>query len=127
MYQYASVLLLTMAFYLNLSAQTITGHLNQFNNQSIRLEGFNGLKNYPISNTTIDTSGNFELNYSAADYGVGYLIFADENPFFVILSGEDIDIRDEALSYSKNLRIPKGEENQWFKQYAQEHLKENKL
>ena len=55
-----------------LFAQTITGHLAMLNNQSIKLEGFNGLKTYPISNTTIDTNGTFKLNYSKSDYGVGY-------------------------------------------------------
>ena len=123
MFKYATVLLLTIAFCPSLSAQTITGSLTQFKNQPIRLEGFNGLKTYPISNTTIDTSGKFELNYSRSDYGAGYLISADENPFFVILGGEDIDIRDEALSYTETLRIHKGHENQWFKQYVQEHPK----
>jgi len=61
------------------------------------------------------------LNYSKSDYGVGYLMSADKNPFFVILSGEDIEIVGEALSYIETIKITKGKENQWFEQYAQEH------
>lgn len=99
----------------------ITGKLSLLASESIRLEGFNGLKTYPISNATIDEKGNFELTYSNADYGVGYLMSADENPLFVILSGEGIEIVGEALSQTETVKITKGQENQLFERYAQEH------
>lgn len=51
-------------------SQTITGNLSLLHNQPIQLEGFNGLKTYPISATTIDEKGSFKLNYSKADYVV---------------------------------------------------------
>lgn len=114
-------LILTTLVYRAGFSQTITGNLTQLKNQTIRLEGFVGLKTYPISNTTIDTSGKFALNYAKSDYGVGYLVSADEKPLFVILSGEDIELQGEALSNPESLRIRKGQENQWFEKYAQEH------
>ena len=46
---------------------------------------------------------------------------ADEKPVFVILNGEDIEIIGEALSYTETIKITKGQENQWFEQYAKEH------
>jgi peroxiredoxin len=104
-----------------LTAQTITGNLSLVTNQSIKLEGFNGLKTYPISSSKIDANGNFQLSYSKADYGVGYLMSADEKPLFVILSGEDIEIVGEALSYTETIKVTKGQENLWFEQYAKEH------
>lgn len=107
----------------SLYSQTISGNLKLLINQSIKLEGFNGLKTYPISSTTIDTNGNFKLNYSKEDYGVGYLSSTDQKPLFVILSGEDIELTGEALSYTETIKINKGQENQWFEQYAQEHPK----
>ncbi|MCF8409622.1 MAG: hypothetical protein K9G36_11705, partial [Crocinitomicaceae bacterium] len=42
-------------------SQSISGNLAQLANQQIKLEGFNGLKNYPISTAQIDASGNFKL------------------------------------------------------------------
>lgn len=108
-------------------AQNISGNLSLLANQEIKLEGFSGLKTYPISNTTIDERGNFKLNYSKADYGVGYLISADEKPLFVILSGEDVEITGEALAYIETISIIKGKENQWFEQYAQEHPKREQV
>ena len=115
------LLITGLTFCSGLFSQIISGNLSLFTNQEIKLEGFNGLKTYLISSTTIDEKGNFKLTYSKADYGVGYLMSADEKPLFVILSGEDIEITGEALSYTETLHIAKGEENQWYEQYAKEH------
>ena len=116
-----STLLLILFYNAFLNAQSITGNLTQLINQPIKLEGFNGLKTYPISSSTIDEKGNFKLTYSKADYGVGYLMSADEKPLFVILSGEDIEVVGASLSNIETLKIAKGQENKWFEQYAKEH------
>ena len=115
------VFLVLMVCVSSLSAQTITGNLTLLKNAEIKLEGFNGLKNYTISSTTTDSVGNFKLSYEAKDIGVGYLISDDDKPRFVILSGEDIEIAGEALSYTESIQITKGKENQLFEQYAKEH------
>jgi len=104
-----------------LTAQSISGNLTQLAGQEIRLEGFSGLKTYPISSGTIDEKGSFNLTYSKADYGVGYLLLADDKPLFVILSGEDMELVGETLSDTESIKVTKGRENQWFEQYAQEH------
>jgi thiol-disulfide isomerase/thioredoxin len=102
-------------------SQTISGNLLQLANQEIKLEGFDGLKNYPIASAKLDEKGNFKLIYTKADYGVGYLRAADVKTLFVILSGEDIEIAGEALGALETIKITKGQENQYFEQYAQEH------
>ena len=107
----------------SITAQTITGSLSLLANQEIKLEGFDGLKTYLISRAKINENGKFQLKYSNADYGVGYLKSADDKPMFVILSGEDIELEGEALSYTETIKILKGKENQWFEQYATEHPK----
>jgi len=104
-----------------LYAQTISGNLSLLQNKPIRLEGFNGLKSYPIANTLTDAGGNFKLNYTKADYGVGYLIGQDEKPLFVILSGENIELKGTALTDKQSTQITSGQENKWFEQYATEH------
>jgi thiol-disulfide isomerase/thioredoxin len=115
------LLSIVLLFSLNGFSQSISGNLAQLANQQIKLEGFNGLKNYTIASAKLDEKGNFKLTYSKADYGVGYLMSADEKPLFVILSGEDIELIGEKLSYAETIKITKGQENQWFEQYAQEH------
>ncbi|MEY3376513.1 MAG: Thiol-disulfide oxidoreductase ResA [Bacteroidota bacterium] len=112
---------LSITFGASVKTQTIKGNLTLLSNQEITLEGFNGLKSYPISSSTIDEKGNFKLNFSIADYGVGYLISADNKPLFVILSGEDIELVGESLNHGETLKIQKGKENLWFEQYAKEH------
>jgi thiol-disulfide isomerase/thioredoxin len=104
-----------------LNAQSISGNLSLLANQEIKLGGFDGLKTYPISSASTDEKGNFKLTYSKIDYGVGYLISADEKPLFVILSGEDIEVVGASLSNIETIKITKGQENKWFEQYAQEH------
>ncbi len=116
-----SILLISLFCTTFLSAQNIIGNLSQLANQPIKLEGFNGLTTYPISSSTIDDKGNFKLTYSKADYGVGYLMSADEKPLFVILSGEDIELVGASLSNIASIKIAKGQENIWFEQYAREH------
>ena len=119
------LIVLGLVFSLNLAlfAQTISGNLSMLAGKEVRLEGFDGLKTYPISISTIDTKGNFQLTYSKLNYGVGYLISADEKALFLILSGEDIKIQGEALSYPETIKVVKGQENKWFEQYAKEHPK----
>ena len=104
-------ILLCVFFSYELDAQTITGRFTQLAKQEIKLEGFNGLKTYVISNATADEKGNFKLSYTKEDYGVAYLISADKKPLLVLLTGEDVEITGEALSAVETIHIKKGKEN----------------
>jgi thiol-disulfide isomerase/thioredoxin len=117
------LLLITAAFLIQhqLAAQSISGHLSLGSGQAIQLEGFNGLETYPIASTIIDDKGHFKLHYTKVDQGVAYLMSAEEKPFIVILSGENIEVEGEALSNTASLKITEGQENKWLEQYAQEH------
>ena len=106
-----------------LYAQSITGNFKPLANQEIVLQGFQGLKNYPVAKTKIDENGLFKVSYSKVDYGMGYLMSADQKILLVLLSGEDIELVGEVLNDPKTIKITKGQENLWFEQYANEHLK----
>jgi thiol-disulfide isomerase/thioredoxin len=106
---------------LNGVSQSITGNLSLSLNQSISLEGFNGLNTYLISTTKIDERGKFKILYSKADFGIGFLMIENEKPMLVLLNGEDIEIIGESLSYLENIKAIKGKENQAFFKYAKEH------
>jgi thiol-disulfide isomerase/thioredoxin len=106
-----------------LYSQSITGNFKPLANQEIVLQGFQGLKNYPVAKTKIDENGLFKVSYSKADYGMGYLMSADQKILLVLLSGEDIELVGEVLNAPKTIKITKGQENQWFEQYANEHPK----
>jgi hypothetical protein len=89
--------------------------------QQVRLEGFDGFTTYSIASARISEGGDFELNYSGSDYGMGYLAAEDNKPFFVVLSGEAIHLKGEAFALPETIEILKGEENQLFGKYASEH------
>lgn len=105
----------------SLFSQSISGNFSKLSKQAITLYGFNGLKTYKISNTTIDWKGNFNLNFNKDDYGIGYIISSDDKPFFLILSSENIELSGITLSFLEDIKIKKGKENLFFEQYAKEH------
>ena len=107
----------------NLLAQSIMGNCKSMANQEITLQGFNGLQNYAIATTKIDEKGNFKLNFTPSDYGMGYLVSSDKKIFLLVLSGENSELVGETISDPKSITITKGHENQWFEQYANEHIK----
>lgn len=116
-----NLFLIFIFIYAKISAQTISGTFSQLINQPIKLEGFNGLKTYSISQALTNEKGSFKLNYSKSDYGVAYLMSSDNKPLFVILGGENIEIIGEGLSYLETIKVTKGQENLFFEQYAKEH------
>jgi thiol-disulfide isomerase/thioredoxin len=111
---------LFLSIALSVNSQTITGNLRLVSNQAVRLEGFNGLKTYPISSTIIDEKGNFKLTYAKADEGVGYLMTTDNKTLFVILSGENIELVGNDQGTLEHSKIINGTENLFFETYSRE-------
>lgn len=104
-----------------IQAQTITGTFPQLAGEEMHLKGFDGFESYKISFSEVSQDGTFILEYSEADYGMGQLVSADGNPFIVVLSGENIELKGEAFSATETVEILSGKENQLFEQYASEH------
>ncbi len=120
-------LFVMMVSCLSLSAQTISGTLSQLTNQEIRLEGVNGFKPYLISADNIDAQANVQLDYTAADCGVRYLVSADGKRLLVILSGADIRIVGEELSSMDRIQIEEGQGNQCSEKYAREYPRREQI
>lgn len=117
----SAVVLISMVFSAGLSAQSITGRLSLLANGKVKLMGFEGWNHNDIDSFTVAADGTFRLNYMPADYGMGYLMGEDNKPFFVILSGEGMELRGESFASAETIEILKGKENQLFEQYALEH------
>lgn len=49
---------------------------------------------------------------------MGQLVSADNRPFIVILSGEDIELKGESFDHPETIEILNGKENLLFEQYA---------
>ncbi len=114
------VFLLLVVTFPQLAAQTVVGTFDQLAGQAIELRGFNGFETYRIARATCDQQGRVSLDYASSDQGVGYLTTANSKPFIVILSGEDIEFVGASLGLPETIRVVKGEENQFFEQYARE-------
>lgn len=117
----SAVVVISMVFRVGLTAQTITGKLSLLSSGKVKLMGFEGWNHYDIDSSAVAADGTFRMNYLQANYGMGYLIAEDNKPFFVILSGEDIDLGGESFASAETIEILKGKENQFFEQYAKEH------
>ena len=107
----------------SLISQNVNGNLKLLSNQEIKLFGFTGQNSYEISSTLIDEKGNFHLTYSMSDIGIGYLQSIEEKPFFIILSGEDIEISGQTLNHNETMKIIKGLENQYYYKYTKEYAR----
>ncbi|GAO31642.1 redoxin domain-containing protein [Geofilum rubicundum] len=100
---------------------TITGIFPPLANQEITLESFDGFNTYTIDKCRVDENGRFTLNFSACEYGMGYLMAEDNQSFIVILAEENLVLKGELLSQPETIEIVKGKENRLFGQYASEH------
>ena len=118
------MLLLLSILWLNIFGQhTITGNFPPIKGQQVRLVGFEGFKIYTIDSTKVSEQGVFKLNYSDKDRGMGYLTTSDNNPYFVVLANENIQLKGEVLSVPESVVTVSGKENKLFVQYAVEHPK----
>jgi len=114
-----SLLVISNAFLINsLYAQTIFGNLSLSANKEIKLYGYEGLKTYLISTSHSDDKGNFKLVFSKTNYGIGYLISENNKPKFIILNGQNIDLKGKTLDSAK---ISSNKENYLFQNYTNQH------
>lgn len=114
------LLFFSLIFSAKFLSQNIIGNFYNLSNQQISLEVFHGFKTFSVVQTKTDENGNFKLNYSKNDFGVGLLICSNQKPYFVILNGENIVLSGQTLSQKETIKIQNGPENIWFETYAKE-------
>ncbi|NLA69403.1 MAG: TlpA family protein disulfide reductase [Gammaproteobacteria bacterium] len=119
-----SCIIFCLCGFLVCSQNRITGVFEDIDtNEQVSLWGFNGFETYCIDSTYTNETGSFVLNYSPNDYGMGYLSDKNKNSFFIILSGETIELKGGSIGFPSTIEIPRGNENILYDQYASEHLK----
>jgi thiol-disulfide isomerase/thioredoxin len=101
----------------------ITGTFPAHAGQKVRLVGFEGIQIYPIDSTQVSEKGEFKLNFTSKDNGMGYLSAADNKASFVVLANENIQLKGELLNIPESIVCLLGKENQLFAKYAMEHPK----
>jgi thiol-disulfide isomerase/thioredoxin len=109
------------------NAQSVSGQFSQWVNREIRIEGFNGLETYLITEGQTDSFGRFKLAYAEKDIGMGYLSAGANKSYSIVLSGEDVVLEGQQPGSTKTIRVIQGQENKWFVQYAREQPKREQM
>ncbi len=103
------------------SQSSIKGTFTGLAKTQIKLIGYSGFHTYVIDSTQADDKGAFDLSFTKNDYGMGYLVAEDGNPFVILLADEGLKIKGEALSIPQSIEVLQGTQNLAFGQYASEH------
>ena len=111
-------------FYLCGNAQNkITGNFPSMAGSKLSLIGFENMGVYSIDSTKVNAQGEFSLNYSSKDFGMGYIMAEDKKIYFLVLANENIQLKGEQISLPESIQIISGAEQKIFESYARQHSK----
>ena len=118
-YRYLIILTLFVFLVFKTTAQnTITGNFSSIKCQTVRLMGYRGVDVFAIDSSVVNAEGNFELYYSDANLGMGYLVSSESNPYMVVLEKGKVKLTGKTLSDASTIVINSGEQNKIFVNYA---------
>jgi hypothetical protein len=102
---------------------TITGNFSTIKGETIRLMGYRGVDVFTIDSTVVNAQGDFSLNYSDANQGMGYLLTKENTPYAVVLEKGKVKLTGQSPADASSIVINSGEQNKQFVQYALAHGK----
>ncbi len=112
------ILLITTLTLQLVPAQTIKGQLKAHTGQNITLTGFNYYNSYELAATTIDSLGNFEINYGTTYKGMGILKTQDNSSLVLVLTEANIILQGTHLQETDGLYFVASKENIYFLKYG---------
>jgi peroxiredoxin len=118
------ILTLFVFLFFKTSAQnTIVGNFSSIKGQIIRLMGYQGTDALAIDSTVVNAVGNFELHYTDANLGMGYILTNENKPYMVVLEKNKVQLTGQTPADASTIVINNGEQNKLFVQYSVEHSK----
>jgi peroxiredoxin len=118
------ILTLFVFLFFNTYAQnTIVGNFSSIKGQTIRLMGYQGTDVLAIDSTVVNAVGDFELHYSDANLGMGYILTNENKPYVVVLEKNKVQLTGQTPADASTIVITNGEQNKLFVQYSVEHSK----
>ena len=117
------LLLFILVVFQTKSQNSIAGNFSSIKGQTIRLMGYQGPEVYIIDSSMVNTEGNFELNYSEANLGMGYLLTSENTPYMVVLEKGKVQLTGNTPADASSIVIKSGEQNNLFMKYALSHGK----
>lgn len=113
---------------LPIHAQRISGTLENSASQTLYLYGYSNFDSYIIDSTSTSATGEFRLDFSAEDYGMGYLQPEEKKPLIIHLGNDPIALTADATQMSTSAVLSKCDENIAMFTYAsQQPKRENAL
>ena len=123
-YKFLVILTLLSLIVFQTNAQnTIAGNFSSIKGQTIRLMGYHGADVLAIDSTVVNAIGNFELHYSDANFGMGYILTNENKPYVVVLEKGKVQLTGQTPSDASTIFIKNGEQNKLFVEYSVEHSK----
>jgi thiol-disulfide isomerase/thioredoxin len=116
----------TILFYFfglfSLHAQTLTATFPSMAGELVRFGTFQGIQSRTLDSVIVGANGTFSFSFNTDKPSIGYLITAENKPYFLILDkNERIRLQGGHLSYSEGVQITEGQQNQAFATYAVQH------
>jgi len=112
------LLLFILVVFQTTAQNAIAGNFSSIKGQTIRLMGYQGAEIYIIDSSMVNAKGNFELHYSDAKLGMGYLLSSGGNPYMVVLEKGKVQITGQTPADASTVVVNSGEQNKLFVQYA---------
>lgn len=123
-YKFLVSIFLLILVVLDTNAQnTIVGNFLSIKGQIIRLMGYQGTDVLAIDSAVVNAVGNFELHYSDANLGMGYLLTKENTPYVVVLEKGKVQLTGQTPADASTIAINNGEQNKIFVKYALDHGK----
>jgi peroxiredoxin len=117
------LILFVLVVFQTTAQNSIAGNFSTIKGQTIRLMGFRGAEVFTIDSTVVNAEGNFELLYSDAKLGMGYLLTSENTPYMVVLEKGKVQLTGKSTAEAETIVINGGEQNKLFVQYALTHGK----
>ena len=103
-------------------AQTLTATFPSMAGELVRFGTFQGIQSKTLDSVRVGSNGVIKFNFNTDKPSIGYLITAENKPYFLILDkNETIRIEGERLSYPESITMLEGKQNRAFSTYASEH------
>ena len=103
-------------------AQTLRGNFPALAGQLVKFGTFIGLQSKTLDSARVDGDGKFQFNFSTENPSVGYLVTAENKPFFVMLDkAENIELYGENFLLAESVQTKNGKQNIAFAKYGAEH------
>ena len=115
--------LFVLLFFESSAQNTIVGNFSSIKGQTSRFMGYLGTDALAIDSTVVNAVGDFELHYSDANLGMGYILTNENKPYVVVLEKGKVQLTGQTPADASTTIINSGEQNKLFVQYSVEHSK----